>query len=274
MVAYKVNDRLSLAAGVSAVYLDAELRSRINQSFLGADDAESKFTGDDWGVGYNLGLTARLTDSLTLGVGYRSEIELTADGKVRYLGVSPLFPFVTEKQLDNSSGEADITLPQQVVVGLAMQVTDGLVVEVGARWEDWESTDELKLVVDRGTQPSPIERDWNATWTYNLGGQYRFSTDLAMNAGYLYGQNAVPGSTFEVLIPDSDAHLFTIGAELAHGPWTVAGAFGYEYHENRRKNNTVADPTRDPLNVNNGGTANGRYESDIYLVGISLGYKF
>ena len=32
-----------------------------------------------------------------------------------------------------------------VVAGLATQVTDDLIVEVGLRWEDWESTDKLVI---------------------------------------------------------------------------------------------------------------------------------
>lgn len=260
VVAYKVNDHISLAVGVSAVYFDAELKSQIFQGIYELPDAEQKFTGDDWGFGYNLGLTARLTEGFTFGLAYRSEIDLTAEGKAKLSGLATPYGLMDLK----IDGEADVTLPQQIVAGLAYRVSDPLLVEVGVRWEDWESTDELKIELETGP-PQTIRRDWKATWTYNIGGQYRFSDSIAVNAGYLYGQNAVPGSTMEVMIPDSDAHLFTIGAEWGHGPWTVAGAFGYEYHEERRKNNEVGFPI---------GTANGKYENEIYLVGLSVGYAF
>jgi len=296
VAAFKVNDRVSLAAGVSAVYFDAELRSLVNQTAAGylvnppfglgnLPDIEQKFTGDDWGFGYNFGLTAKPTDNLTFGATYRSEVDLEAKGEARLSGVSPLLaPF-----FPNSDGKTDITLPQQATAGLACRFSDALVVEAGLRWEDWESTDELKIELETpifGQSTQIGARDWHATWAYNVGGQYRLNESLALNAGYLYGENAVPDDTMEVLIPDADAHLFTLGAEWTSGSWTVAGAFGYEHHEGRRKNNDVRDEPGSavasyaasvmagyPVEVATG-TANGDYETDIYLVGLSIGYKF
>ncbi|MHB8708169.1 MAG: hypothetical protein ACYC9I_04790, partial [Desulfuromonadales bacterium] len=65
-----------------------------------------------------------------------------------------------------------------------------------------------------------------------------------------------------------------------------AGAFGYEHHESRRKHNDVKDEPGSavasyaasimagyPVDVAVG-TANGDYETEIYLVGLSVGYKF
>ena len=285
VAAFKVNDRISLAAGVSAVYFDAELKSMINQfaagivipGSLGLDpiidpgmtDIEQKFTGDDWGFGYNLGLTAKLTDVLSFGAAYRSEVDLKVDGKLKLSGVDPrLAPF-----FQNSGGSAEVTLPQQVVAGLAYRFSVPMIVELGVRWEDWKSTDKLQIKLDNGQSVPPVPRDWHATWAYNMGGQYRLNESLALNAGYLYGKDAVPSGTVEVLIPDSDAHLFTFGAEWMSGPWTVAGAFGYEHHENRHKNNNIGDQLGMVAGINEG-TANGDYETEIYLVALSLGYKF
>lgn len=296
VAAFKVNEHISLAAGLSAVYFDAELKSMVNQTAAGylvsppyglgvLPDIEQKFTGDDWGVGYNFGLTAKLTDSLTFGAAYRSEVDLEVDGKAQLSGVDPrlatFFP--------NSDGKTDVTLPQQVTAGLAHRFSDSLVVEAGVRWEDWESTDELKIELETpifGQSTQIGARDWHATWTYNVGGQYRLNESLALNAGYLYGKSSVPDRTMEVLIPDADTHLFTLGAEWTSGPWTVAGAFGYEHHESRSKNNDVKDEPGSavagyaasmmagyPVEVATG-TANGDYETEIYLVGLSVGYKF
>jgi long-chain fatty acid transport protein len=141
------------------------------------------------------------------------------------------------------------------------------------RWEDWESTDDLTIELDQpvvGQSENIIPRNWNSTWTYNIGGQYRLTETVALNAGYLYGKDCVPDSTFEPLIPDSDAHLFTLGTDLRFGSWTVSGAFGYEHHEDRSKDNTIGDP----LSGDSKFTANGDYENDIYLIALSVGYKF
>jgi long-chain fatty acid transport protein len=205
---------------------------------------------------------------------------VNVDGKATFRGVNPLLA----GQFPNTGGDADVRLPQQVAAGVAVKPTGKVVVEAGVRWEDWDSTKELKVELDRpvlGQTTDIIPRDWQSTWSYNLGGQYRLNEAVALNAGYLYGQNAVPGSTFEPLIPDTDAHLFTIGTDLTFGAWTMSGAFGYEHHADRKKTNTLGDPAGSAVAtaLNGGvttavGTANGTYEMDIYLIAFSHGYRF
>jgi long-chain fatty acid transport protein len=289
-VSFRATDKLSLAAGVDVLYLDATLKKNINQTAVGIiavppaglgvlPDIKQKFEGDGWGVGYNLGALYKFTDTVSIGATYRSHIDVNVDGDATFRGVNPLLA----GQFPDTGGEADIRLPQQVAAGIAVKPVDKMVVEAGVRWEDWDSTKELKVELDQqvlGQTADVVPRDWQSTWTYNLGGQYQLNETVALNAGYLYGQNAVPSSTFEPLIPDTDAHLFTLGTDLTFGAWTVSGALGYEHHEDRKKTNTLGDPvgsavatalTGVPTAV---GTANGNYETDIYLVAASIAYRF
>lgn len=286
-VAYKVSDKLSLAAGLDVVYMSAELKSNINQAFAGfarppalggpifdltMPDIKQKFDGDGWGAGFNLGLFYKINQTFGLGVSYRSEIDVDIEGDATFTNVDPrlalLFP--------DGGGDTNITLPQQLAAGLAMHPTSNLIVEVGVRWEDWSSTEELVINLDQpvlgqGSQITP--RDWRATWAYNIGGEYRVSDTVTLLAGYLYGEAAVPASTFEPLIPETDAHLFTLGTELGFDSWTVSAAGGYEHHEDGVKNNLIGDPL-DQAGLNPASYANGNYETDIYLVAVSVGYAF
>jgi long-chain fatty acid transport protein len=276
-VSFRVTDRLSLAFGYDLLYLKAELNSMINQFAAGfavppvlggpvidptLPDIQQRFEGDGWGSGYNLGVLFKASDRISLGAAYRSHIDIEVEGDASFAAVdprlAPLFPA--------GRGEADIRLPQQLAAGVALQITPAWVLEAGMRWEDWDSTRELRINLDApvlGQNVQVIPRNWQSTWTYLLGGEYAVKETLTLMAGYLYGEGAVPASTFEPLIPDTDAHLFTLGAKLRVREWTISGALGYEAHENGRKNNSLGDPlTGDPEF-----TANGAYRSDIYLGG-------
>ena len=293
VVSFKVNDRLSLAAGLDVLYFNATLKSKVNQTaaylivqnqgaplppLAGAlPDIDQKFEGHDWGFGYNLGALFKATDRVSIGATYRSHIDVDpghVNGSVSFANVTPYLASV----FPNGGGEADtIRLPAQATAGIAVQIMEPLIVEVGMRWEDWDSYDQLTIKFDNpvlGQTSNTFARDWSATWSYNIGGQYQLNDTMAINAGYLYGENAVPSSTFEPIIPDSDAHLFTVGTDLKFGAWTVSGAFGYEHHEDRDKNNTVGDPLGSLVVDQPVDTANGEYKTDIYLLALSVGYKF
>jgi len=279
-ISFRVNDKLSLAAGIDLLYLDATLENKIPQYLFGnsgpylGEDISQKFEGDGWGHGFNLGLLYKATDRISIGATYRSHIDVDVEGDASFRNVDPGNPYAVA--FLDATGSSDIRLPAQATVGVAVKALDNLVVEVGVRWEDWDSTDDLEIVVDNpyiGAMSNSMPRDWQSTWSYNIGGQYKLNETVAINAGYLYGQNAVPSSTLEPLIPDTDAHLFTIGTDLTFGAWTVSGAFGYEYHEDRDKVANQADAHVSSL-YGYVPPLEGEFQTDIYLVGLSLGYRF
>lgn len=292
VVAYQPIPQLSFAAGLDLLYLDAELQRKVNSTAIGVianppgglgpiSDIGQKFTGDGWGLGYNLGLFLQITENIDFGATYRSKVDITADGDAKFsvpadaalLGFGALFP--------NTGGEADITLPAQATFGLAWTASDRLTLEVGARWEEWSEFDQLRIDLDQALLPGTVgetrtsvtPRDWDDTWAFNVGGEYRLNETLTLLAGYLYSDNPVPDSTFDPSIPDSDTHLFTLGGELAWGDFTLALAYGYEHHEDRTKNNAIGDPL-DPGGVNPLSFANGDYSADIHLAALSVGYSF
>jgi len=287
VVAYRVSDRLSLAAGIDLLYLSTELNNSVNQVFAGfaippalggpindptMPDVQQRFDGEGWGHGLNLGLTYRINDQVTFGATYRSQVDVEIDGSASFGQVDPRLALF----FPATSGSADVHLPAQATAGLAMAITPELTVELGARWEGWSAFDELRVILDTpvlGQTASITPRNWDDTWAVNVGGEYHLTPTVALLAGYLYGQNPVPGSTFDPSIPDSDAQLLTIGTDITLDLWNLALAYGYEFHQDRIKNNSIGDPL-DPGGLNPASFANGQYTADIHLVALSVSYAF
>lgn len=278
VMAWKATDSVTLAAGLDLVYLDAELERQVNSTGLGfllnpplglgpMSDAGQKFSGDGWGVGYNLGLLVELREDVRLGATYRSHVDVDIDGDVGF--TIPADAAVLAPVLTDTTGDADVRLPQQATFGLAWDASPQLTLEIGGRWEDWSSTEELRVNLDLpvlGQTSDVTPRDWNDTWAVNLGGKYRLNDTVALLAGYLYSDNPVPDSTFDPSIPDADAHLFTVGSGFTCGPWSLDLAYGFEHHRSRDKNNLIGAAS--------GAAANGKYRSDIHLAAVSMAYSF
>jgi long-chain fatty acid transport protein len=287
VIAWQATPGIALAAGLDIMYLDAKLQNQINTTAVGfianppgglglLTDTGQTFSGDDWGVGFNLAAHLRILDNLAFGATYRSKVEMTAEGSASFavpadaaaLGLGTLFP--------TTRGFADITLPAQFAFGLAWEPTAALTLETGARWEGWSDFHELRLQFATpilGQTSFVTPRDWDDTWAFNVGGAYQLNRIVTLLAGYLYSENPVPDSSFDPSIPDSAAHLVTLGTSLNFEPWSVALAYGYEHHQDRNKHNLVGDPL-DPVGLNPLSTANGEYTTNLHLLAVSLGYRF
>lgn len=254
-ISYKILPNVSIAAGLDIILLDATLESKIPSTALGltglAFDVAQKFTGSGKGVGYNAGLLWKITDSISLGASYRSDVKINIDGDFS-VDISPR----------KTDGNASITLPQQVFAGISYQISDRFVMETGMRWEDWSSFSQLQINIP-GVSTVVYPRDWHDTFAVNGGGKYRLSNSYSVSAGYLYGWNPVPDATFEPAIPDSNTHLFCVGGEALANKLKISVGYGYQLQEERTKTTNRY-----------GSIANGRYSSDLHLLGISIGWKF
>ncbi len=216
----------------------------------------------------------KISDQINFGATYRSHVDVDVDGQARFAGVNPLLTGA----IADTGGKTTIRLPAQATAGLAYFPTDRLTLEVGFRWEGWSSTEQLKVDLAQpvlGQSSETVPRNWQATRAYNIGMNYQMTESVSLNAGYLFGESAVPDETFEPMIPDTNAHLFTLGCDYFVDSWTISIAGGYEIHENKNKTNILGDPLGSMLPpfipVD---TANGKYASDIYLLGLSVGYRY
>jgi len=267
-VSYRLTPRISIAAGLDFLWLKTTMEQKINtQAITGLPlaDTGQKFSGDGNGVGYNLGIFINFTDSLSIGVSYRSEIEVDIKGDITFDRPTALL----EGLLPNTAGNTEITLPQQVFAGISYRISERMMVEAGMRWEDWSSFNELKIDLNRPVlfqQTITQEKDWHDTYAFNIGARYLINENLALLGGYLYGNNAVPDHSFEPSVPDSDVHLFCAGIDVKYKQINVGLSYAYQLMEKRDKLNDVG--------ALSGGTANGEYESDAHMLAVSLVYRF
>lgn len=275
VVSYQILPNVAFAAGVDVLFLDTTLEKKINLSGFGLPDANQEFDGDGNGLGYNLGFLYDITEDISFGASYRSEIKVDIDGTSDFdlpEGIPPplgaFFP--------DTDGKTDITLPQQAHVGVCYKGFDRLTLETGLRWEGWSSYDELKVGFDdqiAGSNEFTTEKDWQNTYSVNLGAKYQLKDWIALLGGYLYGGNPVPDKTFDPIVPDANTHLFAVGTSLKFKSFKIDLAYSYQMLEGRGKSNSVDDNASDGL-LNAATSAKGKYETDLHMVGISFCYNF
>lgn len=272
-VSYQISPNMSFAAGLDFLLLDTILERKLNLGIVmpGLPDGNWKFDGDGNGIGYNFGILIEPHKDISIGLSYRSEIKVGIEGNNIFALPDPslgaIFP--------NTPGNADLTLPQQVHAGIYYKGLYPLTFEVALRWEGWSSFDQLKLKFDklvRGDSEYIERKDWKDTYSANIGAKYQLNDSVALLAGYLYGGNPIPDRTFEPMIPDANTHLICVGTDVKYKKFRFDLSYAYQHLQSRHKNNPVDDLNDSVLNPAT--SANGKYNSDLHMVGLSLTYQF
>ena len=155
-----------------------------------------------------------------------------------------------------------IDFPQQAGIGYAWRPIRPLKVEADVVWTDWNTLDSVVLRSGNPAFNSALPADWKSGFSYRLGVQYELSKEWTVRGGYAFGQNAVPGSTFSPLVPDSNFHLFAVGLGYNRPGWAVDAAYQLIYREGREINDSVSGPA-----------VNGTWDNTIHTVMVSLTLK-
>ena len=158
---FKVNDRLSLGAGVSIIYTRLDQDIAINPAVIptsGGDGQLKIEEATDWGYQPFLGMTFQLTDRALLGIVYRAEMDVTLDGDVKTRNLPVL--------ISVDSIEFDWNNPQWLEAGLRYKLDDRNTMFLNAGWQEWSTFSDNALAFSGGAlNPAvTVDRKWDDTW--------------------------------------------------------------------------------------------------------------
>ncbi len=265
VVAVKLPAHFSLAAGVNLDYSEFELVQGL-RPFPGGNSF--RFEGNDWSVGYNLGLLWQPHEMISLGATFRSKTPFTLKGEADL----EQQPFI---QPTSRQAQADFEFPLTVVVGISFRPTPKWNIEFNADYTDWSSFGVTTIQLDSPPFPVqsviPVTLNWEASWMYEFGVTRYFDNHWHVSAGYVFNQNSVPDAYYSPLAADLDRHFFTVGLgrKGQRFDFDVAYQFGYG------PDHTVvgSTPASQPGQFA-GQNADGTYDFISHAVFLSLGIRF
>jgi long-chain fatty acid transport protein len=256
-VAYQVNEHLSLGIAFNAYYGDVDIKKNVILGPPPTPEGRSDVGGDDWAFGVTPGIFYKINERHAIGGLYRSAYTLDFDGHgdVRIPGVGHVGP---------SHVKAKIDFPQQAGIGYAYRPNDKWKLEADLMWTQWGTLDVIRLrSPDANFNGQTIPQDWEDGFSLHLGTQYQIDEHWVARAGYSYGQNAVPNTTFSPLVPDSNYHLFALGLGYGTPRWSIDAAYHFTYREDRHINDGFYAPV-----------VIGDWENRIHALMVSFTYRF
>jgi len=284
-VAKKFGDSLSVAAGID--YMTTNVRYDAMYPFgffqTGAADGFQILEGDGTGFGFNAAVLFKPTDKLRIGASYRSSIKTTISGDMKIQNFpSSLQPLLALAGISGddytSSAELDLEYPAIIVLGIAYQATERLLVEVDFDYTGWSSYDELNFKFDRplaipgaGVSILPAtsnqEKNWDNVIAYRVGAAYKYNDQLTLRGGFYLDPTPIPDDTFEPRLPGHDRKLVSLGFGYKAGDnFSIDAAYAYLWTGSRSVDNNIGATTFSSID--------GDYETTIHIFGVSVGYQF
>ena len=254
VVAYKVTNTFSIAAGLTVNYANADLRRGI----LVPGD-EFRFGGDGFSVGFTLGALWQPAEQHSIGVTYRSGTKMTLWGNVDITSQTTfLFPSSRER------ASAHIDFPQQIIVGYSFRPSPQWNLEADLNWTDWAQV--KNLTVDEATGNILDVFGWRSEFTPSVGVTRYFANGFAVSAGYFFCPGATPDANYNPSVPDTNLNCFTAGVEYHHEHWRVGLAYGFAYGQEHTVSGSAASTA--------GQTADGKYKFTGNGISLAVGYAF
>lgn len=238
-IAYEINEHLSVGLGVNVYWSDIELSRQVILGAPPTPHGHFHYRGQDFAFGATPSLMWKIDDKNTIGAVYRSPFEMhyTGNARLKARGMTEIGP---------SHTHVDLKFPQMAQLGYAMRPIKPLKLEADVVWTDWDVVQNTTLTSTNPAFRQVIKDDWMSGFSFRFGTQYDLTPKLALRAGYAYGQNSVPASTFSPLVPDSNYHLLSAGVGYAVTPnITLDAAYQYIYREKRQISGSVNSPAVD-----------------------------
>jgi long-chain fatty acid transport protein len=254
VVAWRIGDGLSIAAGPTFNYADLEIRRGV---VVPGD--EFRFKGDGVAFGFSAGVLWQPHEKWSFGASYRSETTVDFDGTTRVQSLVPVIPSGSE------SSTAEMPFGQVVIAGVSFRPTPHWNFEVNVDWTDWDTMNTVMLEQRSGDLPFPL--NWESSFLYEVGASYYFDSGLYLAAGYFYSENSTTTRNFTPLLPDTDLHVGSLGVghQGKRWRWAIAGQL-------------ITGPPRTVEGSESssliGESADGDYRWLNWSVNVSAGYRF
>ena len=268
LISYKVADFFSVGGGPIFVTGSVNFNRNLSRTLTDIDGNRANVTIDASGVtewGWSVGGLFTFTEDLRLGVNYRSEIIMNAEGgdaDFENIPNTPLAPF------QDTTFDAELPLPAELTAGLSYQLNDKWLLAFDYNRTFWGVYESLDIEFANGVvSANPREYEDSSTWRF--GAQYTATDKLTLRAGYYLDESPVQEGFFAPETPRNDSMGFTGGLSLdVTSRLAIDASFAYIRFDE-------VDASYDPYIDENGQNVpfEGTYKSVAFIPGIGVTYK-
>ncbi|MCF6170609.1 MAG: outer membrane protein transport protein [Bacteroidales bacterium] len=256
-IAFNFNEKFGVGLGFVYTIGGVELNKGLNYS----GDAGVNLKGDATSFGYNVGIFFRPVENWSIGLNYRSEIIMSVEGGDATFTVPSSLQGVIPT---NNKFNAELPLPANLDLGVAVQITEKFMLAVEFDWVFWSVYDTLSFTFEEAGDllDSKNPRKYSNTFIPRLGMEYAFSEKFQIRGGAYYDTSPANDRYFTPETVTLNTFAYTLGLS-----WYPNEHFGLDLSF-LQTFGLKSDKTYQPDNF--GGT----YQTSAIIPGLGLSFKF
>ncbi len=272
-VSWKMNDKWSFGAGLNVQYADAHLENAIPNTLAGAasagptpeTDGRQDLSGDNLGLGYNIGALWTPTDDWRVGLHYRHGVAHNLEGRV-----VTVLPAALGGTKSTVAGQAELDLPAIATIAAAHDFSDRLTVQGHVIWFGWSSFDDIPVQTPIGS--SQTLQNYNDTYAVALGFKYKLDDQWELKAGFQFDETPTEDGFRSTRTPDGDRNWYSVGATYKMNDrisFDLSGTYiDIDDEEIDLTKQFRLGATTASVDIN------GKTEGDVGIVALGMSYKF
>ncbi|NBG64627.1 OmpP1/FadL family transporter [Acidiluteibacter ferrifornacis] len=262
-ISYKLTEKLGFGAGLNVVLGSVELNRNIGGPV--GNNNTVNLEGSTTAYGFNTGLYFQATEDLSIGLTYRSQVDVELEEGDATFDVHPA---VRALGVDDTKFSATLPLPATTTLGFGYKVNDKLLVSLEGSFVQWSAYESLDFDFEDNSPAltdSENPRNYEDAVIIRVGAQYAATEKLDVRAGFYYDQSPVQDEYFSPETPNSDNLGFTTGASFeANDNFGIDVSLLF----------IVGTERESSYPVGTNGSFGGKYASRSFIPGIGLHYNF
>ncbi|NCA21464.1 MAG: long-chain fatty acid transporter [Crocinitomicaceae bacterium] len=189
-IAYRITDKLGVGAGFVYSTGNVNLQKDIPVQFSDGTYGHAELAGKASGFGYNVGIDYKVNDKFSIGLNYRSKVQMNLkDGEATFTVPSSL-----DINFPDSSFTGGLPLPQVTTLGLGYKVNDKLDLVLDVNYVGWKAYDTLAFDYVQNTTSladTKSARNYKSIFAFRAGASYKVVENFELRAGGGYGFSPV-----------------------------------------------------------------------------------
>lgn len=268
-ISYKFNDKYSIGFGPTYVVGGVEFNRNLSTALVDENGDRSnvniKATGvDAWG--YNIGFMAKPSEKYSIGISYRSQVDMQARGEEADF---QNIPSSLQSTFPDTTFDADLILPAELTIGIAYNLSTETVLAFDINRTYWGAYKSLDVRFNNGAGLSSNPRNYKDVNIYRIGIQHQLNEKTVLRGGAYFDESPIQNGYFAPETPRNDSKGLTAGASYSLSK-TLELDFSFLYLTFSEFNGSYDHYDQSGTTISFAGD----YKSQVLAVGFGLNYKY